>query len=75
MNHLSFADDIILFNSGRCKTLKLLMTTLKEYENTSGPLTNGEKSHFMEHSNAFNSTKDRIKRLTGLNKSKVLLLT
>ena len=40
------------------------MTTLREYENTSGQLINGDKSHFMLHSNAFNSTRDRIKRLT-----------
>ena len=64
-NHLSFADQIILFTSRRCKTLKLLLTTLKEYENISGQLINGDKSHFMLHSNAFNSTTDRIKRLTG----------
>ncbi|XP_015084239.1 uncharacterized protein LOC107027648 [Solanum pennellii] len=65
VNHLSFADDIILFTSGRCKTLKLLMNTLKEYEKISGQLINGDKSHFMLHSSAFNSTRGRIKRLTG----------
>ena len=41
------------------------MNTLKEHENTSGQLINGEKSNFVLHSNAFNSTRDRIKRLTG----------
>ena len=65
VNHLSFADDIILFTSGRCKTLKLLVTTLKEYEHTLGQLINGDKSHFILHSNAFNSTRYRINRLTG----------
>ena len=65
VNHLSFADDIILFTSGRCKTLELLMDTLKKYENISGQLINGDKSHFLIHPNAFNSTRDRIKRLTG----------
>ena len=65
VNHLSFADDIILFTSGRQKTLKLLMKTLKEYEETSGQLIIEDKSHFMLHSNAFNSTRDRIKRLIG----------
>ena len=67
MNHLRFDDDIILFTSGRCKTLILLMETLKEYEDTSGQLTNGDKSHFMLHSNDFNRTRDRIKRLTSFN--------
>ncbi|XP_015057525.1 uncharacterized protein LOC107003747 [Solanum pennellii] len=65
VNHLSFADDIILFTSGRCKTLKILMDTLKEYEKISGQLINGDKIHFMLHPSAFNSTRDRIKRLTG----------
>ena len=41
------------------------MNTLKEYEKISGQLINGDKSHFMLHSSAFNSTRDRIKRLTG----------
>ena len=44
VNHLSFDDDIILFTSGQCKNLKILMSTLKEYEDTSGQLINGEKS-------------------------------
>ena len=65
VNHLSFADDIILFTSGRSRTLKLLMNTLKVYEETSGQLINGDKSHFMLHPRAFNSTRDRIKKLTG----------
>ena len=70
VNHLSFADDIILFTSRKCKSLKLFMTTLKEHENTSGQLINGEKSNFVLHSNAFNSTRDRIKRLTGFKQKK-----
>ncbi|XP_015160335.1 uncharacterized protein [Solanum tuberosum] len=60
-----FADDIILFTSGRQKTLKLIMQTLQSYEQSSGQLVNTDKSHFMVHSCAFNSTKDRIKRITG----------
>ena len=41
------------------------MHTLKEYANTSGQLINVDKSHFMLHSNAFNRTRHRIKRLIG----------
>nr|XP_019067280.1 uncharacterized protein LOC109119268 [Solanum lycopersicum] len=73
VNHLSFVDDIILFTSGRCKTLRLLMNTLKEYEMISGQLINGDKSHFMLHSNAFNSTRDRIKRLTSFKQKQGLI--
>ena len=51
VNHLSFVDDIILFTYGRYKTLKLLMKTLNEYEETYGQLINEDKSHFMLHSN------------------------
>ena len=40
------------------------MITLKEYENISGQLINGDKSHFMLQSNLFNSTRERIQRLT-----------
>ncbi|XP_015160977.1 uncharacterized protein [Solanum tuberosum] len=65
VNHLSFADDIILFTSGRQKTLKLIMQTLNNYEEISGQLINSDKSHYMVHTSAFNSTRDRIKRITG----------
>ena len=70
LNHLSFADNIILFKSGKCKTLKLLMDTLKEYEDTFGQLINGDKIHVMLHSNDFNSTRDRIMRLTDFKQKK-----
>ena len=65
VNNLSFVDDIFLFTSGRGKTLKHLMATLKEYEDTFGKIINGDKRHFMLLSNAFNSTRDIFKRLTG----------
>ena len=73
VNHLSFADDIILFTSGRSKTLKLLMYTLREYEKVSGQLINGDKSNFMLHPSAFSSTKDRIRRLTGFKQKQGLI--
>ncbi|XP_055824484.1 uncharacterized protein LOC129893019 [Solanum dulcamara] len=65
INHLSFADDIIIFSSGRSQTLQLIMDTLHTYESTSGQLINRDKSHFMIPSNAFNSTVRRIKQVTG----------
>ena len=34
VNHLSFADEIILFTSRRFKTLKILMETSNEYEHS-----------------------------------------
>ncbi|XP_055802634.1 uncharacterized protein LOC129871697 [Solanum dulcamara] len=65
INHLSFADDIIIFSSGRSHTLKLIMETLHTYEHALGQLINRDKSNFMVPSNAFNSTIRRIKKVTG----------
>ncbi|KAK6791450.1 hypothetical protein RDI58_010531 [Solanum bulbocastanum] len=65
INHLSFADDIIIFTSGRRQSLKLIMHTLATYERTSGQLINKTKSHFFLHSNAFRTTCDRIRKYTG----------
>ncbi|KAK4707228.1 hypothetical protein R3W88_033200 [Solanum pinnatisectum] len=68
INHLSFADDIIIFTSERKHSLKLIMHTLATYERVSGQLINKAKSHFMLHSNAFRTTCDRIKKSTGFHK-------
>ncbi|XP_049399717.1 uncharacterized protein LOC125863742 [Solanum stenotomum] len=65
INHLSFADDIIIFTSGRKHSLKLIMHTLATYERISGQLVNKAKSHFMLHSNAFRTTSDRVRKYTG----------
>ena len=43
MNHLSYADDTILFTSGSTKSLLLIMKTLKSYEYTSGQLIDYDK--------------------------------
>ena len=47
------------------KTLKLIMQTLKYYEDISNEMVDGDKRHFMIHPNAFDTTRDRIKRITG----------
>ncbi|KAK6780041.1 hypothetical protein RDI58_022225 [Solanum bulbocastanum] len=65
INHLGFADDIIIFTSRRRQSLKLIMHTLATYERISGQLINKSKSHFFLHSNAFRTTCDRIRRYTG----------
>ena len=65
VNHLSFVDDTILFTSGRTKTLQLILQNLKDYEETSGQMINSDTSHFLVHMNVFNSTKDKIRRITG----------
>ncbi|XP_059284799.1 uncharacterized protein LOC132038092 [Lycium ferocissimum] len=47
INHISYADDIIIFCSGKTATLKLIMATLTQYELNSGQLINKEKSCFL----------------------------
>ncbi|KAK6803132.1 hypothetical protein RDI58_000916 [Solanum bulbocastanum] len=74
INHLSFADDIIIFTSGRRQSLKLIMNTLSCYEGTSGQLINKAKSHFLLHSNAFRSTCVRVKRCTGFHQKEAPLM-
>ncbi|XP_060203027.1 uncharacterized protein LOC132631469 [Lycium barbarum] len=47
INHISYADDIIIFCSGKTATLKLIMATLTQYELNSVQLINKEKSCFL----------------------------
>lgn len=67
INHLSFADDIIIFTSGKRASLQLVMNTLSEYEAVSGQLINRDKSHFMLPSSAFRLTVARVRSVTGFN--------
>ncbi|XP_049386038.1 uncharacterized protein LOC125850211 [Solanum stenotomum] len=47
INHLSFADDVIIFTSGQRTSIQLIMKTLTTYEQVSNQLINRDKSHFM----------------------------
>lgn len=47
INHLSFADDIIIFIYGSRVTLNKTMWILNNYEGTSGEQINMHKSYFM----------------------------
>lgn len=47
INHLSFADDVIIFASGTTVSLQLIMQILSTYESVSGQQINREKSHYM----------------------------
>lgn len=59
INHLCFADDMIIFTTGRRYTLRLIMKTLAAYEDVSGQLINKDKSHLLIDK-AFPSTVSRI---------------
>ncbi|KAG5580299.1 hypothetical protein H5410_050926 [Solanum commersonii] len=51
INHLCFADDVIIFTSGTRASLQLIMKTLGTYESISYQLINKSESHFMIPSN------------------------
>ncbi|XP_019265849.1 PREDICTED: uncharacterized protein LOC109243378 [Nicotiana attenuata] len=65
INHLSFADDIIIFSSGSRSSLKRIMWILKTYEDISGKQINKSKSHFMTAACVRQSTVRKIHSLTG----------
>lgn len=66
VNHLAFADDIILFTSGRRKTLRLVMDTLNKYEKISGQNINKGKSCYMLKVGASLSAITRANLITGM---------
>ncbi|XP_059301925.1 uncharacterized protein LOC132053847 [Lycium ferocissimum] len=47
INHLSYADDIIIFSSGKSYTLMKIMKCLKDYQENSGQMINEGKSCFL----------------------------
>lgn len=47
INHLAYVDDIIIFSSGNCRSIRLIMKQIKRYENCSGKKVNKEKSSFL----------------------------
>ncbi|WMV30199.1 hypothetical protein MTR67_023584 [Solanum verrucosum] len=65
INHLSFADDVIIFTSSDTDSMRLIMANLEEYEHTSDQLINKEKSHFMVPSNTPQDIINNIQQVTG----------
>lgn len=53
INHLGFAEDIIIFASTDGNSLQVIMDTLVAYETTSDQLVNKDKSNFMVTVNPF----------------------
>lgn len=47
INHLAYADDLIIFCSGKTKTLELIVDCLRKYEESSGQQMNKGKSCFI----------------------------
>ncbi|XP_055812082.1 uncharacterized protein LOC129881999 [Solanum dulcamara] len=65
INHLSFAENIIIFTFTCKYSLKLIITTLQVYENTSGQLVNKDKSQLLIPANTANEIIDRVGTITG----------
>ncbi|XP_059306377.1 uncharacterized protein LOC132057790 [Lycium ferocissimum] len=72
INHLSYADDTILFCSADPVSLKKMMKILRDYEKTSGQLVNNDKSSFNVHEKVPAALVNRIKRKTGMRKGSFL---
>ncbi|XP_055830788.1 uncharacterized protein LOC129899799 [Solanum dulcamara] len=65
VNHLSFADDVIIFIATNNFSMNLNTKTLKAYETTSGQLINKDKSQFMLPLNTNPDVIERIGSITG----------
>lgn len=66
INHLSYADDTILFCSGHKGSIKKMMTVLRRYEKCSGQLINLNKSFLYLHEKVQLVDRNRLKKLTGI---------
>lgn len=66
INHLSYADDTILFCSAHRKSVKMIMQVLKGYENVSRQLINLSKSFMYLHEKTSMAIGRRLRRWTGI---------
>lgn len=66
INHLSYADDTILFCSGDRPSVIKMMTVLRDYENISGQRINKSKSSFYLHDKTPLIVAIRLRRITGI---------
>ncbi|XP_019178346.1 PREDICTED: uncharacterized protein LOC109173561 [Ipomoea nil] len=64
VSHLSFADDVVIFASGKGDALETIMKTLEIYEGQSGQCVNKSKSGFYVHEGVGGETISRIERVT-----------
>lgn len=66
VNHLTFADDSIIFCNGSKNSIQLIIDTLSRYEKISGKLINKNKSSFSLKSKVSLSVINKTKRYTGM---------
>lgn len=65
LNHLAYANAIIIFATAEKKSIDLIMNTLKEYENQSRQKINKDKSHFYMFNKAGNALIQKVEETTG----------
>ncbi|KAG5605762.1 hypothetical protein H5410_027254 [Solanum commersonii] len=65
INHLSYADDTILFGSTDRYSVRRMMEVLNKYERVSGQLINKEKSYFYLHEDTPFAVVVKLRKLTG----------
>ncbi|XP_016482447.2 uncharacterized protein LOC107803276 [Nicotiana tabacum] len=71
INHLSYADDRIIFSSFDAMSLKLIMEVLRAYETTSGQLINKAKSAVYLHHLTNVDIIDKVQSITSINRRKM----
>ncbi|XP_060179779.1 uncharacterized protein LOC132609685 [Lycium barbarum] len=65
INHLAYADDIVIFCSGKQSSINLVMSHIEKYENASGQKINGEKSLFITDPKASAQRINKMRNCTG----------
>ncbi|XP_075074764.1 uncharacterized protein LOC142162321 [Nicotiana tabacum] len=69
INHLAYADDMIIFSSSDETSLMLIMQVLKAYENASGQLVNKTKSAVYLHHLTDMEVVSKVERITGIHRN------
>lgn len=64
MNHLAYADDIIIFTRGKSKCIKLVLKQIQLYEESSGQQVNRDKSFFLDSPKSSPSRINRMREVT-----------
>nr|XP_009768439.1 PREDICTED: uncharacterized protein LOC104219445 [Nicotiana sylvestris] len=65
INHLAYADDIVIFYEGNNMTLKLIKKVINRYEKASGQKVNNDKSFFITAPHTCAARINRIRNATG----------
>ncbi|XP_070007332.1 uncharacterized protein [Nicotiana sylvestris] len=72
LNHLTYADDIIIFASAHPPSLSKIMAVLGNYEKIPGQMINKDKSSYYMYSKILNGLCQSVGAITGFAKGKLL---